>query len=121
MGNKANSKLLQFLIHKATEEAYRNAYEWMTSDSSIASQLRDGIRTAVSYFSEIDIEIEDPNIILDLMQKKLSKALTYYKQLPGDYGQWECSALNIINRNITKMIENKYAPSLEEISAFKND
>lgn len=119
MCNKANSNLLQFLIHKATEESYKNAYEWQTSDGDIASQLRDGIKTAVSYFSKIDNDINAPNIILNLMQEHLNKALKYYRQLPGDYGQWECSALNIINKNVKKMVEHKYAPSPEEISNYK--
>jgi len=93
----------------------------MKSDVSISSQLRDGINTAISNFSKIDNEIKDSAVILNLMQEHLYKALSYYRQLPGDYGQWECSALNIINRNIREMIEKRYAPSQEELSNFEVD
>jgi len=121
MANIKSSKLLELLIHKATKKAYINAYDWMSSDSSIASQLRDGIRTTTSSFSEINSETEDVETLLALMQEKLEKNLKYYRQLPGDYGQWECSALNIITRSIANMRENKYAPSPEEITGFEID
>ena len=121
MPNKKISKLLELLIHKATEEAYQNAHEWMSSDSSIASQLRDGIRTAMSSFSEINSETEEVESLLNLMQEELEKVLIYYRQLPGNFGQWECSALNIIARSVGNMKRNKYAPSPEEIADFEVD
>ncbi len=119
MANINNSIVLEILMHQATKEAYENAYEWMESDTTISSQLRDGVRTVRNSFSEIDNSIEDVEIILMLMQERLKKVLNYYQQLPGDYGQWECSALNIVNRNIAKMINEKYAPTAEEISAYE--
>ncbi len=106
-------------MHLATKEAYENAYDWMGSDTSISSQLRDGIRTVRSSFAEIDNQIEDAEIILKFMQERLTKVLNYYQQLPGDYGQWECSALNIIGRNIDKLIREKYVPTDKEISVYE--
>lgn len=127
MRNINSSKLLEILIHKATEKAYANAYDWISSDSSIASQLRDGIRTARSSFSEISSETEDVDVdvdvddLLNLMQEKLEKVLKYYRGLPGDYGQWECSALNIIARSVGLLIENGYIPTEEEMNSTNSD
>lgn len=113
--------MLEILIHKVTKRAYANAYDWMGSDVSISSELRDGIRTVRNSFTEIDAKITDPEIILNLMQERLGKVLNYYRQLPGNYGQWECSALNTISGEIHRLIKEKYVPTDDEIFAHQAD
>ena len=97
-------EILDQLIHKVTINAYENASDWMRSDVSKSSQLRDGIKTARGSFAKIDNQIEDIETLLDLMQLQLEKVLAFYRQLPGDQGQWECSALNFISRDIKKLL-----------------
>ncbi|MBT3755517.1 MAG: hypothetical protein HOD64_11980 [Candidatus Cloacimonetes bacterium] len=97
---------LNQLIHEVTISAYENAGDWMRSDVSISSQLRDGIKTARESFAKIDDQIEDIETLLDLMQQQLENVLIFYRQLPGDQGQWECSALNIISRDIKKLLND---------------
>ena len=115
VNENTGSGLLEILIDKATKKAYRNANDWMESDVSISSQLRDGTRTARNAFYEIEDQTEDAEILLNLMQNKLQKVLEYYQQLPGDFGQWECSALNIIRNEIHRMITEKYNPTDDEL------
>jgi len=110
------SKIINLLIHKATQEAYANAYDWAGSDPTISSQLQDGIRTSIGSFYEIDDTITEPAIILLLMRKKLDNVRHYYQQLPGNDGQWECSALNIISKDIDKLIKEKYIPTDDDIA-----
>lgn len=117
--NKKRSTILEILIHKATQKAYANASDWMGSDPTISSELRDGIRTARNSFAEIDAKITDQEIILNLMLERLDKVLRYYQQLPGNYGQWECSALNIIGREIKSLIKEKFDPTSEDILDYK--
>ncbi|MDP8203182.1 MAG: hypothetical protein P9L95_01470 [Candidatus Tenebribacter mawsonii] len=95
---------LNKLMHEVTIKAYENAEDWMKSDVSVSSQLRDGIQAAREFFTKIDSRIQDENSLLNLMQQQLEKVLSYYRQLPGDLGQWECSALNIISRDIQNRI-----------------
>ena len=97
---------LDKLILKVTKNAYENANDWMESDVSISSQLRDGIKTVTESFTKIDEQIDDIDILLNLMQQHLEEVLVFYRQLPGDQGQWECSALNIISRDIKKLINS---------------
>ncbi len=97
---------LDQLILKVTKNAYENANDWMESDVFISSQLRDGIKTVTESFTKIDDQLDDIDILLKLMQQHLEKVLTFYRQLPGDQGQWECSALNIISRDIKKLINS---------------
>ena len=112
-------QIREILIHKVTQEAYANAYDWAGSDPSISSQLRDGIRTAISSFDEINDMLTDPEVILRLIRKRLEKVRCYYQQLPGNDGQWECSALNIIGRNIDTLIKEKYVPTDEDIADYQ--
>jgi len=98
--------MLDKLILKVTKNAYENANDWMESDVSISSQLRDGIKTVTESFTKIDEQIDDIDILLNLMQQHLEEVLVFYRQLPGDQGQWECSALNIISRDIKKLINS---------------
>lgn len=99
-----NNNLLNSLISQVTERVYQNYHDWMQSDADIASQLRDGIRMARSAFAEIKMQ-NDRKEILEEMKEKIQQCLKYYRSLPGDYGTWECSALNIIDGEIDSLLK----------------
>lgn len=113
------SALLQALIHQATQKAYENVADWMGTDSYVASQLRDGLRTALEAFDDIDDEQQDADYLLHQLQNKLSNVLNFYQQLPGSQGEWECSALSIARREVDRLIEEAYTPTEDELLAFE--
>ena len=120
------SKILQNLIDKVTEKAYQNSLDWQKRDFSIASDLRSGIRSARVAFLEIDDQLKlalrdryldnsentvaDYRSILQQMLIALEPVWQYYRSLPSNYGEWECSALGIIEDEINRLIVGDYLP-----------
>lgn len=123
------SPTLQALINKATEKATQNAYRWEKSDFSISSQLRKGVRDARVAFKRIDEQevqhklnlLVHSQSLLEEMLVALQPVFGYYRSLPGSYGEWECSALGIIEDQIKQLISKKYFPSEIELERAKQE
>jgi hypothetical protein len=95
---------LQRLIDRATQKAYDNAANWMRSDPAISAQLRDGLRTTIEAFDAIEAEADTPDpVLLDRMLAVVEEVLGYYQSLPGSQGEWECSAVGIVKREIIEL------------------
>ena len=121
------SIILQAIINRATEKARQNAYQWEERDFSISSDLRKGVRDARVAFLGID-ELEETQNSLAHSQSLLKKMLVTlepvfnrYRSLPGSYGEWECSALGIIEDEIKKLISTNYVPSERELEQAKQE
>lgn len=96
---------LQRLIDQATRKAYDNAANWMRSDPAIAAQLRDGLKTTIEAFDTIEAEADTPEaVLLERMLAAAERVLDYYQNLPGSQGEWECSAVGIVKRDITNLL-----------------
>jgi hypothetical protein len=96
----------QRLIDQATRKAYNNATDWMRSDPAIAAQLRDGLRTTIEAFDAIEAEADTPDaVLLGRMLAVVEEVLRYYQGLPGSQGEWECSAVGIVKREIIDLID----------------
>lgn len=96
---------LQRLIDQATQKAYDNAAHWLRSDPAIAAQLRDGLRTTIEAFETIEAEADTPDkVLLDRMLVATERMLDYYQNLPGSQGEWECSAIGIVKREIMRLL-----------------
>ena len=111
--------ILQTLIDKVTEKAYQNSLDWEKRDFSIASDLRSGIRSARVAFlgiEELDLDksentVLDYRSILEQMLIALEPVWKYYRSLPSSYGEWECSAIGIIEDEINRLISSDYFPN----------
>ena len=107
--------ILQTLIDKVTEKAYQNSLDWEKRDFSIASDLRSSIRSARVAFLDIeDLDLGKPEntvkyyrSILEQMLIALKPVWQYYRGLPSSYGEWECSALGIIEDEIRRLISSE--------------
>ena len=96
---------LQRLIDQATRKAYTNAANWMRSDPAIAAQLRDGLRTTIEAFEAIEAKVDTLEaVLLDRMLAVVEEVLRYYQNLPGSEGEWECSAVGIVKREIINLL-----------------
>lgn len=92
---------LQRLIDQATQKAYDNAANWLRSDPAIAAQLRDGLRTTIEAFEAVEADADTPDaVLLDRLLAATEEVLTHYQSLPGSEGEWECSAVGIVKREI---------------------
>ena len=109
---KANSKL-QTLIDQVTRKAYENVVSWMGSDPDIAGQLRDGLRTVVELFNTIENDDETTEGLLNHMLAIVQKALSHYQSLPGSQGEWECSAVGMVEREIIELLQKVTNPTLK--------
>ena len=99
------SPTLQRLIDQVAQKAYENAADWMRSDPAIAAQLRDGLRTTLEAFEAIEADDDAPaEIWLNRMLAVVERVLSYYQSLPGSQGEWECSAVGIVKRDIIDLI-----------------
>jgi hypothetical protein len=95
---------LQRLIDQSTQKVYDNAANWMGSDPAIAAQLRDGLHTTIEAFDGIEAETDTPDVVLlDRMLAVVEQVLSYYQSLPGSQGEWECSAVGIVKREIIEL------------------
>ena len=95
-------KQFKDLIKQVTTTAYDNVTGWMGKDPDTASQLRDGIRTVLDKFDEIEFTDCSKNEVLMKMLHAVDAVLQYYRSLPGEQGTWECSAVNRIYNELHK-------------------
>ena len=100
-----NSKL-QTLIDQVTRKAYENVVSGMGTDPDIAAQLRDGLRTVVELFNAIENNEATPEVLLNHMLAIVQKVLSHYQSLPGSQGEWECSAVGMVEREIIELLQN---------------
>ncbi len=114
-----NEILKEALIIEATREATENIKKWMGSDGDIASQLRDGKRDAVDAFTRLETADDNVPVFLKAMLDGLNPVQEFYEQMPGNQGEWQCSALAIIRREIERMITENYQPDADALSAAK--
>lgn len=103
--NTVSTDRFKTIISDAIRPAYKNVNDWMSSDSYIANQLRDGIRTARDRFDEIPYASLNEREVLKAMLLKVDDVLRFYGKQPGNAGEWESSALRIVERQILKMLE----------------
>ena len=102
------SPKLQTLIDRATRTAYENATDWMRSDPAIAAQLRDGLRTTIEAFETIEADDQtSEEVLLNRMLAAVEPVLSYYQSLPGSRGEWECSAVGIVKREIINLLHTE--------------
>lgn len=114
-----NDILKEALIIEATREATENIVKWMSSDGDIAAQLRDGKRDAIDAFMKIKTADDDIPVFLQTMLDAATPVLAYYEKMSGSKGEWQCSALSIIRREITRMMAENYAPDADALAAAK--
>ncbi len=128
MTNK--SIILRTLINKATQRAVQNSRDWQKRDFRIASNLSSGISSARVAFLKIEdqLEPEENSISGDYCRSLLEKMLIalesvwqIYRSLPSGYGEWECSALGIIEDDIKKLIADNYLPTQEQLKQTKKE
>jgi len=108
------SATLQALVDKAKERVYKNALS--QSDSDISSGLRKGAMSVYRAFEELDGTSEDAGELLSKMLACVRTSKAYYTSLPQSEGTWECSALNMMEADIERMIEQGYRPTSAELA-----
>ena len=128
MTNK--SIILRTLINQTTQRAIQNSRDWQKRDFRIASNLSSGISSARVAFLKIEdqLEPEENSISEDYCRSFLEKMLIalepiwqIYRRLPSGYGEWECSALGIIEDDIKKLIADNYLPIQEELEQTEKE
>lgn len=111
--------LKEALIIEATRAVTENIVKWMSSDGDIASRLRDGKRDAVEAFNKLDTANDNIPVFLQAMLAALTPLREFYEQMPGSQGEWQCSALAIIRREIERMTAENYRPDADALAAAK--
>ncbi len=115
-----NNILKEVLIIEATREATENIVKCMNSDGDVASQLRDGQRDAIDAFRKIETADDNIPVFLQAMLDATTPVKKYYEKMPGSQGEWQCSALAIIRREIARMKAENYTPDADTLAAAKS-
>ena len=96
---------LDWLVYQSTRAAEENAASWSATDPEISAGLRRGIAAAKQAFSEIEEAADDIGAAVASMQQKVAECLAYYSRLPDPLGEWECSALHIVENGIQALVD----------------